>query len=67
MYKWIIIFDFIFYKNSEIKLGLYKTPNKVYIIIGKVLEYQICSQYIVNTYRPYSIQFFIGTEAHTII
>ena len=31
-----------------------------------VLRYQICSQYIVNTYIQYSIQFFTGTEAHYI-
>ena len=40
------------------------TQPGIYIIIGKVLRF--CSQYIVYTYIQYSIQFFIGTEAHHI-
>ena len=59
-------FCFILNKNSEFKLGLYRkhSTRYIYIIIGKVLRF--CSQYIVNTYIQYSIQFCIGTEAHHI-
>ena len=33
--------NYHFCKNSQFKLGLYKTLNQVCIIIGKVLRYQL--------------------------